>query len=668
MRDTGEIAPAALALHWAEGALQGLLADVALALGLDEVQAHLHNLLIYGPGQFFKPHQDTEKHPGMVATLVLVWPSAHIGGALRVVHGADEGRLQSQHLQVDSLRWCAFYADCQHEVLPVQEGWRVVLSFDLVVPARMRQGEAAAAPALVRALREQCFPEGEPSTQPWVFLLDHEYTERGLRWQLLKGLDRARVAALRSAAQELGLVMHLALAEIHESWTATLRYRGRYDEDGDPEPDELIEDDMALDYWVDADGAVLRRKAMHVNPRLAESFTDTGEDYLVNEEFEGYMGNYGETLDYWYRRAALVLHTPQAEQAARFVTDFDAALADALALARSGDQPALAERLRGGLTTLQHRCHDDGARHLWPSYAELAAALPDGALALQLCQGFDWTQLQTDDAPALARVVQAHGSAWGAALLQAWTQDGHLGRQRQSEERPPWPRQLPVFVQACEATGLPAALLDQLLAQCLALRIARDREQATQTPTERNSAWRWRAQHTAELAQALAHASDRAKRWARLAGHVHMHAGLYPLLRLRQLLQAFPPQAADLPDLQGLRAAVLQALAQALHTPQPPADDHRLQGLEWTCRCKDCQAVIAWAQAPDGNSLTLPMAEARRSHVQEMLRRTGTPLSCDTVKQGSPYKLVIKKPAGLHGQRSAQRRQWQEDWEALGGG
>lgn len=27
-------------------------------------------------GQFFKPHQDTEKHPGMIATLVLVWPSA----------------------------------------------------------------------------------------------------------------------------------------------------------------------------------------------------------------------------------------------------------------------------------------------------------------------------------------------------------------------------------------------------------------------------------------------------------------------------------------------------------------------------------------------------------------------------------------------------------------
>jgi hypothetical protein len=48
------------------------------------------------------------------------------------------------------------------------------------------------------------------------------------------------------------------------------------------------------------------------------------------------MGNYGETLDYWYRRAAPVIQTPLAEQAGRFVSDFDAALADALDLAGPG--------------------------------------------------------------------------------------------------------------------------------------------------------------------------------------------------------------------------------------------------------------------------------------------------------------------------------------------
>ena len=33
-----------------------------------QITAHLHNLLIYEKGQFFKPHQDSEKLDGMVAT------------------------------------------------------------------------------------------------------------------------------------------------------------------------------------------------------------------------------------------------------------------------------------------------------------------------------------------------------------------------------------------------------------------------------------------------------------------------------------------------------------------------------------------------------------------------------------------------------------------------
>jgi hypothetical protein len=48
-----------------------------------------------------------------------------------------------------------------------------------------------------------------------VLLLDHEYTERGLHWRLLKGEDAPRVAALRAASESLGLSVHLALAAIH---------------------------------------------------------------------------------------------------------------------------------------------------------------------------------------------------------------------------------------------------------------------------------------------------------------------------------------------------------------------------------------------------------------------------------------------------------------------
>jgi hypothetical protein len=40
-----------------------------LGLGLDRVEARLRSWLVCGPGQCFKPHQDTEKHPGLVQAL-----------------------------------------------------------------------------------------------------------------------------------------------------------------------------------------------------------------------------------------------------------------------------------------------------------------------------------------------------------------------------------------------------------------------------------------------------------------------------------------------------------------------------------------------------------------------------------------------------------------------
>ena len=80
-------------------------------------------------------------------------------------------------------------------------------------------------------------------------LLDHEYTERGLRWPLLKGQDRPRVAALCAAAAALGLAPRLALADIHQNWTATVRSSGRgRASTGEPERDELIDESLSLSF------------------------------------------------------------------------------------------------------------------------------------------------------------------------------------------------------------------------------------------------------------------------------------------------------------------------------------------------------------------------------------------------------------------------------------
>ena len=671
VRDTGEIDAGALSLEWAAGALPSLQAEVAQALGVAGLEARLHNLLVYGPGQFFKPHQDTEKHPGMIATLVLVWPSAHIGGELRVSHRDTEVRFASQHLRANAIRWFAFYADCRHAVAPVSEGWRIVLTFDLLLPAEPARPRTPVHPPLLDALRTHFHPEsGEPCLHPWVLLLDHEYTERGLRWRLLKGEDRARVAALRAACEPLGLTVHLALAAIHEQWTAIDSYGGRRGDAGDPEPDELIDEDMVLDFWVDTEDRPLRRDALHVAPADTVSFTETGEDFLVDEEYEGYMGNYGETLEYWYRRAALVIQTPLAAEASRFTTDFDAALADALALARGGRSDELSQRLQAAGKALRIQCQTRG-RKVLGRYAELAAALPDAAQAHALCADFEWPDLMPSDAAALARLAQRWGAPWMQALLQTLTAGSTDWRfnewnDKQDDGVAPWPQSLAEFVLKGGSAGLQPAVIDDILDRCLAALIAADKSFAARPPALRSATLERRLQAVGDLAAALQRSTTARQRQSALVRHVQAHPGLYPMRQLRPLLEDWPPDAVALQPVQALRAAVIQALQQALDQPALPAADCSLRDIEWACRCKDCGDVIAWAESANGQPLALAMAEPRRQHVQSRLQETGVALDIETLKQGSPYKLVIRKPLDLAARRAAQRRTWTDDLAALG--
>jgi len=47
------------------------------------------------------------------------------------------------------------------------------------------------------------------------------------------------------------------------------------------------------------------------------------------------------------------------------------------------------------------------------------------------------------------------------------------------------------------------------------------------------------------------------------------------------------------------------------------------------------------------------------------LQDAAAPLSFDTLRKGSPYKLVVTKKPGLHAQRQRQRAAWAADLAAL---
>ena len=98
----------------------------------DLVRAQLYKLNVYGPGGHFKAHVDTPRGQEMFGSLVVCLPSRFTGGALSVRH-------QSKELVCDGwssnpaqkIQWAAFFSDVEHEVLPVADGYRVTLTYNL---------------------------------------------------------------------------------------------------------------------------------------------------------------------------------------------------------------------------------------------------------------------------------------------------------------------------------------------------------------------------------------------------------------------------------------------------------------------------------------------------------------------------------------------------------
>jgi len=56
----------------------------------NNIKAELYKLNVYGEGSFFKPHLDTPRGEMMFASLVIVFPTPHEGGALLLRHHGHE--------------------------------------------------------------------------------------------------------------------------------------------------------------------------------------------------------------------------------------------------------------------------------------------------------------------------------------------------------------------------------------------------------------------------------------------------------------------------------------------------------------------------------------------------------------------------------------------------
>ncbi len=84
------------------------------------------------------------------------------------------------------------------------------------------------------------------------------------------------------------------------------------DDDYEAEPDEfeldeLVDWEITLDRWIDPSGGPAEPIVTTVSDAEVCSTTPSVALQPYASEYEGYMGNYGNTMDRWYRRGAVVV-------------------------------------------------------------------------------------------------------------------------------------------------------------------------------------------------------------------------------------------------------------------------------------------------------------------------------------------------------------------------
>lgn len=683
VRDTWQVPSDMVHVDWG-GDLEKVLDGARRALGLPasrRLTAQFHSMLVYEPGQFFLPHQDSEKDDAMVATLVVSLPSAHTGGEL-LVH--DVGGEQIHRGSRTATSAVVLFADRLHEVRPVRTGHRITLTYNLLVDddqvtpgvdgAEVLLADLAASLRSHFTTRRPHRYRDEDLDPPrrLAYLLDHQYTERSVGWSRLKGADAERAALLRRASERADCESVLALTEIHEIWDAYdpdwgYRSRRRWRDDDEPgdgddyELNDLIDTDLRLTHWVRPDHE--RAEAVSLALDLDEVCSGTATASLTpyESEYQGYMGNYGNTVDRWYRRGAVVVWPRELAFANQAQASPSWALDELLARLRDGDM----DRAQAELVTLapfwdvvtRQAPHQD---RFLAKALRVAKVLDDVEAADLLLRSFRIESLRVSHAPHLVRLAGRHGESWVTDLIARW-----FGSAQQAyfvEGREEWLTTLPDICRALSrAPGIAVRTVDlawswlaQTIDDTVAVRqpsYVRDRLGALGTPL-------------AAVLESVAVVGDERLRTAMIAfsrERDEVTPCLVPALRVGVRLPQDVRRAGGFVELATLVAVRLRG---RLDLPERAPGDWGMEPLDG-CDCELCAGLAAFLRDSGTSRLEWPLATPGRRHVHSRIAMAELPVTHQTRRTGRPYTLVLTKTDELFAAARRARERDRQDLDRL---
>jgi hypothetical protein len=664
VRDASRIPPEAIEVgtQW-EAALAQAVRELGSRLGMSDVRAELHDAIVYGPGQFFAEHQDSEKGDGMVGTLAVVLPSVHHGGQLVVEHHGEQREFGGS---ASRLELVAFYADCRHQAKPVRKGHRVVLTYELyakadVLPAKTELEVVER--ALVDFFRRPAAPSwprgpAGPVPKRLVYLLDHEYTARGLSWSLLKGADGPRAEMLRSIAARSGYEIGLSLADVHEIWSCEDDYdRGRrwsWREDDATDGDdleliELVDSDVVLRHFVAPNGKKSKFTSSVARGELC--FTKPSRELEpFRSEYQGYTGNEGSSVERWYHRAAVVVWPKAKSFAIRAEAAPAVALREIARLVekrRLDEAYARTEELLPAWGSVARR--DDAS--VAPTALALALELPRRDLQQALLAPFSLHDVPPEGAPALAALIERDGFARFQRDFGSLADGPKDERGPQTKAQRQWRRRVGELLRRLTPKGAPSAKVRPFAMRIIADTLAWLNEERVFLETAPRVLGSL-AEESETVALSLLDGAFFLNAGHELLAPIEANWG--PRAQTALLIRAAKSKPVLVRRLDPIRRKAMTSLRAELAKPKRASDDWSIARRS-PCRCALCKKLDTFLRSRTLRTMKWPLAKESRAHVHRAL--DGYAVTHETERVGSPYTLVLTKTKQLFADEARERRE-----------
>jgi len=642
IRDTYEITDDKLHVTYNNNVFDEMLDNMRAAMGLSEhakLIPHLHNMLIYTPGQFFKEHKDSEKLDCMVASLVVVLPSPHIGGSLIIQHNGKSYAFTSENLDTRKLSCIAFYSDCQHLIKEVTHGYRIVLTYNLVLET-IHDLDKHQNKALESALKEY-FNLGdvvEVEDLKLAYFLDHSYTEHSLRWDILKGVDYHNASAFCIASKNLQLIPHLALIEVRESWSA-------YGDDEKPELEDLVDREVNFSYWIDINNNKLAYDNSYYIEYSKLCWTKETEDFEpYDSEYEGWRGNYGNTMDYWYRRAAIVLWPKVIDTAMKFKLSYDSSIEQLLRLTQQdGKESAIIEIIKqSGKYLFMNRRSKNNINFI--AIIQLAIYIKNQDIAADILAHYSFIDLVGSDIEYIVKLQHAYGTPWTLSCMDKW-------RQNVASHQQPLAIIQDMYIVADRHLNLNGdlRLLEYMLLYQIDCVIAQDNQDLRKGPVAINSSLVARVKIIKNLLKGCSLIKDH-QAISKLVHYLMENSYLYPFMDLAEIIS---PEVANIMAVtyQGLytslRKYIVAGIKEELVNGVPQPNDYSIK-TKITCDCALCKIALEFVHSRTETTKIWPLAQQSRDHVMQVFSNLDLPIELSVKKEGSPHKLVLHKSKNLY--------------------